>query len=122
MTGWYTLDENERPVLMGDWPVPGFKALEVWPPLKTPVDGYEVSTVFLGLDHQHGYPETGTPILWETMIFGDGPVPCASGDDHEYQERYTSADDARAGHDRTVTWLREQIAQSSDPEDTEATT
>lgn len=114
---WYTLDENEQPVSMGDWPTRGFKALEVWPPMKTKVDGYEVSTVFLGLDHQHG---DGPPLLWETMIFGDGPVPWASGDEQEYQDRYTSADDARAGHAETVRLLREQIIAVTRPDKHEA--
>lgn len=30
------------------------------------IGGLFVSTVFLGLDHQHG---KGPPILWETMVF-----------------------------------------------------
>lgn len=31
--------------------------------------GVDVSTVFLGMDHGWG---DGPPVLWETMIFGDG--------------------------------------------------
>lgn len=106
---WYTIGENEQPVLLTDDERYRVDAYTVWPPLKTTVDGYEVSTVFLGLDHQHGEGET--PILWETMIFGEGPVPWASGDDNEYQERYTSAEDARAGHEQTVQRLRDKIAE-----------
>lgn len=34
---------------------------------KEHVNGSEVSTVFLGLDHSFGY---GPPLLFETMIFG----------------------------------------------------
>ena len=105
---WYTLDDKEQPVLLKGDAIYRNRPLEDWKPLKTTVDGYEVSTVFLGLDH--GYGEGESPILWETMIFGDGPVKCASGDDNEYQVRYTSADDARSGHQRTIDWLREQIA------------
>lgn len=52
-------------------------------------DGVRVSTVFLGLDHSFG---AGPPVLWETMIFG--------GDHDEYQERYTSYEDAVEGHAR----------------------
>ncbi len=48
-----------------------------------------VSTVFLGLDHSFGRP---VPILWETMIFG--------GEHDQYQERYSSQEDALAGHAR----------------------
>jgi len=105
---WYTIGDNEQPVLLADDQRYSVDAHKVWPPLKTTVDGYEVSTVFLGLDH--GYAADFLPVLWETMIFGDGPVPWASGDDNEYQERYTSADAARMGHDQTVQRLRDKIA------------
>ena len=46
-----------------------------------------VSTVFLGLDHQFG---SGPPLLFETMIFG--------GEHNEYQERYSTWEEAEAGH------------------------
>jgi hypothetical protein len=51
-------------------------------------DGVEVSTVFLGLDHD--LSGNGPPILWETMVFG-GPL-----DGHT--DRYTSLAAALAGH------------------------
>jgi hypothetical protein len=51
-------------------------------------DTVQVSTVFLGLDHNHG--DDGPPILWETMIFG--------GPHDQYQRRYSSRADAEAGH------------------------
>lgn len=47
----------------------------------------KVSTVFLGMDH--GWHD-GPPVLWETMIFG--------GKHDQYQKRYTSLADAKAGH------------------------
>ena len=47
----------------------------------------KVSTVFLGLDH--GYATT-EPVLWETMIFG--------GPHDQDAARYTSREDAKAGH------------------------
>ena len=50
-----------------------------------------VSTVFLGLDHQYGY---GDPLLFETMVF---PKDSWS---EEYTERYTTWDEAEAGHKR----------------------
>lgn len=46
-----------------------------------------VSTVFLSLDHGFG---EGPPVLWETMIFG--------GKHDGEQWRYTSREDALAGH------------------------
>lgn len=54
-------------------------------------DDVEVSTVFLGLDHQWG---VGPPILFETMVFG--------GEWDDYQERYSTWDEAVEGHKRTV--------------------
>ena len=47
-----------------------------------------ISTVFLGLDHNFMFD--GPPVLWETMIFG--------GQFDGEQDRYTSYEDAVAGH------------------------
>jgi len=55
-----------------------------------------VSTVFLGLDHQHG---KGPPLLYETMIFG--------GPHDEYQRRYTTRQQALEGHASAVQLVRE---------------
>jgi len=46
-----------------------------------------VSTVFLGLDHQFG---DGPPLLFETMVFG--------GEHDQDQWRYSTWDEAEAGH------------------------
>lgn len=55
---------------------------------KTTIDDADISTVFLGLDHRFG--GDGPPLVFETMIFG-GP--------HDgYQERYSTWDEAEAGH------------------------
>ena len=54
-------------------------------------DDVRVSTVFLGLDHSFG---GGTPILFETMIFG--------GEHNDYQKRYATWEEAEAGHLRAV--------------------
>lgn len=56
---------------------------------ETVVEGVEVSTVFLGLDHSFGQ---GPPLLWETMIFG--------GPHNQYQDRYSTYDEAMAGHEK----------------------
>lgn len=56
---------------------------------KDEVNGYRISTVFLGLDHSFG---DGPPLLFETMVFtGDdwGDLEC---------ERYSTYDEAEAGH------------------------
>ena len=46
-----------------------------------------VSTVFLGMDHSFN---GGTPVLFETMIFG--------GEYDQFQERYCNWDEAEEGH------------------------
>ncbi len=48
-----------------------------------------VSTVFTGIDY------CSPPRLWETIIFG--------GSHDQYQDRYTSREDALAGHDKALT-------------------
>lgn len=59
---------------------------------KTQIDtGEEVSTVFLGINHQWG---DGPPILFETMVFG--------GEFDEDQYRYSTWDEAVKGHNRVV--------------------
>jgi len=58
---------------------------------KDDIGGAHISTIFLGIDYNF---DSGPPVLWETMIFG--------GEHDEYQERYTSEKDARAGHKRAV--------------------
>ena len=63
-------------------------------------DDVRVSTVFLCMDHGRLFDDDGQPIenpvpvLWETMIFG--------GEHDQYQERYTSHEDALAGHQRAL--------------------
>jgi hypothetical protein len=54
----------------------------------TDVGNVRISTVWLGIDYR--FP----PLIFETMIFG--------GDLNEYQERYATEQEARAGHERAV--------------------
>ena len=55
----------------------------------------DVSTVFLGVDHSFGGEK---PLWFETMIFG--------GQYDEWQRRYTTWDEALAGHKKIVADLR----------------
>jgi hypothetical protein len=87
---WYILDENNKPIRStivdcGEWleENPERKAVKQ----ENVNDDIHVSTVFLGLDHAWN---SGIPVLWETMIFG--------GEHDQYQERYTSYEDALKGH------------------------
>lgn len=54
------------------------------------VNDVEVSTVFMGLNHNFSFYEKGEPILYETMVFG-GPLS-------RTRQRYATAEEARAGH------------------------
>jgi hypothetical protein len=89
MTRYWMLDDDGEPVAVDD--------VLVWGQWMQSADRHVlaehvgrvwVSTVFLGLDHNHG--AAGLPVLWETMIFGgvfDG-----------YQLRYRSRLDSLHGH------------------------
>lgn len=63
---------------------------------QTDVAGAHVSTVFLGIDHSFG---RGPGLWFETMIFRDG--------DEDGVWRYTTWEQAEAGHERVVAALRE---------------
>ena len=71
-------------------------ALDVFEPLLgKPV---EVSTVFLGLDHNFG---DGPPVLFETMTFGEGP---------SWQDRCSTYDEAEVMHANMCSRVREYIS------------
>lgn len=89
MSGQYVLDGKtpvpcEDLLTWGKW-LQNAKAERVV--AKSTINGAEVSTVFLGLDHRFN---VGPPLLFETMVFG-GPL------DGE-QDRYSTWEEAEAGH------------------------
>jgi hypothetical protein len=61
------------------------------------VGPFEVSTVWLGLNHRHG---PGTPLIFETMVFRKGSRADLDGD------RYATEREAKEGHKRFVERLR----------------
>lgn len=63
---------------------------------KSEVGESEISTVFIGIDHNFS---GGPPLLFETMVFG-GPL------DGE-QDRYSTWDEAEAGHAAMVKRVEE---------------
>jgi hypothetical protein len=78
-------------------------------------DGYLVSTVFLGIDHN--WSGKGPPILFETMVFDDhrwekpgdaGNCVCDMGEEMSC-ERYSTKDDALIGHERHVKELDRKL-------------
>lgn len=70
------------------------------------VDGYWVSTVWLGMNHRYG---DGPPLIFETMVFAapDGEVT-NWGD--LYADRYSTEAEALAGHTSVVEQLQAGVA------------
>lgn len=66
--------------------------------------GVEVSTVFLGLNHNWG---PGPPLLFETMVFGS-----ATDSDDLDCRRYSTWAEAEVGHMEMVERLQEVEAQA----------
>ena len=61
---------------------------------KSEVDGCDISTVFIGINHNFG---SGPPHIFETMVFGG---PCDG-----FQDRYSSWEEAEAGHRSMVAYV-----------------
>lgn len=97
MSEHYILDgHNPRPAELFEWA--GWFETHDRHVDETHVGAARVSTVFLGLDHRFG--TSGPPLLFETMIFG-GP--------HDgYQQRYSTWDEAQAGHAAAVALASER--------------
>lgn len=64
---------------------------------KEDIGDYWVSTVWLGLDHNYF---GGSPLVFETMI--QGPKEWM-----DYQERYSTWQEAEEGHKRAVQWVKD---------------
>lgn len=77
----------------------------------TEVGPLEVSTVFLGIDHNHGVGPSGDAILFETMIFGGD----LEGGPLDYQTRCATWDEAERQHAEAVAHARELVAQATMP-------
>ena len=94
----YILDEKGEPVVCNDllewakWFEDNKKTVA-----HTNVGESRVSTVFLGLDHSFG---EGPPLIYETMIFG--------GEHDQYQERYSTKNEAITGHERACELLKKE--------------
>ena len=74
---------------------------------QTDVGPLHVSTVFIGLDHSFSSNPDAPPILFETMIFGDG------GETH-YCDRYATWDEAERGHAAAVEAARVMLAKADE--------
>mgnify|MGYP001565845038 CR=1 FL=1 len=63
------------------------------------IKGKHVSTIWLGLDHNWW---GGRPLVFETMVFDE-----IKGGNDIYMERYTTWDEAIAGHQKAIEWVRD---------------
>lgn len=111
-SGLFILDDNGNPVPISDalqW-AKWFNKTERRIVAKTEIDpGVEVSTVFLGLDHNYAMmsdPMKYKPVLWETMVFG--------GVMDQFQCRYNSLENAKAGHAEVVKQAEAEQARLRD--------
>lgn len=78
--------------------------------LKTTVNGFLVSTVDLGIDHQ--YMEGLPPLYYETMIF-----PTTNGKVNYldvYCERYTTEEEARIGHQKAIEYVKNELEREGE--------
>lgn len=69
-------------------------------------DTVEVSTVFLGFDHRIS---NGSPLIFETMIFG-----LDDGELKDYQYRYSTWEEAQAGHDKVCILVKKELENDLD--------
>lgn len=65
------------------------------------INGYRVSTIWLGLDHGFSFEPTTKPIIFETMIFGKSGAL-------DYQERCSTKFEARMMHNEAIRWVKRQ--------------
>jgi hypothetical protein len=100
--------KNKVPVPVSDVAVwgPWHKKIENRRVAKTILMGHNVSTVFLGIDHN--YTREGLPILFETMIF-----ECEDDNDFgpsiDYEARCSTWAEAEQQHQEAIEWLKRRI-------------
>jgi hypothetical protein len=69
--------------------------------------GERLSTVWLGLDHEFSFIPNAPPLIFETMLFAPGRLRDMRWlrkllyPNDEFQLRYSTEEQARAGHERT---------------------
>jgi len=62
------------------------------------IHGKRISTVWIGINSESDF--TLPPLIFETMIFGD------KGETEDYCEQYSTWDEALAGHQRAIEWVK----------------
>lgn len=111
---FFILDANHQPVPVDDviaW-AHFFEKVDARHVARTHINGLYVSTIFLGLDHAW---YSSRPLFFETMIFRDENHASPEYFErildwaHGYQMRYSTWDEAIAGHEQVVTTIREGL-------------
>lgn len=95
--GWYDMDGNRIDTMAAARLLGDIGARRV---ARDTINGFEISTVFLVLDHQHG---DGPPLLWETMVWSPDREVVACW-------RTPTREAALAMHDQAVAEAREYVA------------
>lgn len=98
---WYILDDNNNPVPCTDSEANDFMLNRREKKIigRTEVNGHCVSTVFLCLDHS--WMQGGRPVLFETLVFESPDIYSEING-----ERYHTYDEAVAGHQKWVDWVK----------------
>ena len=91
MSNYY--DKEGKPLKMSEW-VKLFENKDYKIVAQDTVNGYFISTVWLGLDHSF---DGGKKLIFETMVF-----PSKENLSEEYCARYSTLGDAEVGHKRIV--------------------
>jgi hypothetical protein len=95
---YYWLDENKRAIPC---------SRDTWSELfdrenrslaDEDIEGKRVSTVFLGLNHNHDIKST-IPLIFETMVFNENHSDI-------YMDRYSTWEEAEEGHKKAVEWVK----------------
>lgn len=76
-------------------------------------DGIEVSTVFLGLDHN--FCGTGPPVLFETMVFQPAPHEKWPTMLDDYTARYCTWHEAEQGHEAVCAQVQADLQRLGKP-------
>lgn len=100
---YYKLDENKNviPSSLEEWAnfIEGNSPTNYRHVGDEVINGYRISTVFLGLCHNFYHNSANIPIVFETMIFKEDKSL-------DYQERYSTWKEAEEGHKRAIEWVK----------------
>lgn len=91
-------DRKGNPLTLGEWSSLK-ESGESNKVAQTHIEGYVISTIWLGLDHQYG---DGPPLIFETMVFPTGPDNTVSDWGDLDCDRYSTEEEALEGHKQMV--------------------